>query len=495
MYCLPEKMGIKSEAIFEYVKKLEDSRLFTHDMIIMRHGKIIYEAYWKPFHEEFQHRMYSVSKSFVSIAIGFLIQEGKISLDDKLEKYFYDELKNQDDENMHNQTIRHTLMMSTCKPCRYWFSAKPKDRVKYYFENTSKNTRPSGTVFEYDSCGSFVLGALVERICGMPFMDYLRIKLFDKIGVSKEAYCLKCPGGHSWGDSAILCTPRDLMLVAQFIMNKGEWNGEQILDREYVESAISNQINTNILGSNEADEQGYGYLIWRTFDNSFYFNGMGCQLAICIPDKDIVFVYNGDNQGKAQAKKIIIENFFEMISRKCEDNPVVEDFSSIRALAEYTSKLSLKTAIGNKTSLMLDEINDVTYVLNENTMGIAKIKFKLDDSKGVFYYTNEQGDKELPFGMCENIYDYFPQDGYSDEIANTAGNRRYKCASSAAWIAPNVLEIQVQIIDKYFGVLDMRFGFTENKVAVYMYKVAEDFLSEYCGSATGYMRREDRRCS
>ena len=88
-----------------------------------------------------------------------------------------------------------------------------------------------------------------------------------------------------------------------------------------------------------------------------------------------------------------------------------------------------------------------------------------------------------------NLLTVLFQDGYSDEIATIPGNIHYKCASSAAWISEDTLDIQVQIIDKYFGVLNMRFGFKENRVAIQMHKVAEDFLKEYSGFATGYIQK------
>lgn len=486
-FCAPEKMGIKSENILNFIKALEDSRLATHDVLIMKGGKLVYEAYWKPFDKDFNHRMYSVTKSFVAIAIGFLEQEGKLSLDDKMSKYFAEELKNQPDINMHNQTIRHMLMMSTSKTPRYWFDAKPDDRVKFYFENDNKESRPSGTIYKYDSEGSFVLGALAERLSGMSLIDYLRSRLFDKIGVSKEAYCLKCPGGHSWGDSALICKPRDLMLVAQFMMNGGKWNGEQILNEKFVKEATSCQIINNHLNDDEFDSQGYGYLIWRTFDNSFFFNGMGCQFAICVPDKDIICVYNADNQGKTYAKKVIFENFFKYIARPAENEEVDVDEKAVKELEEYTSNLKLLTTYGEKTSPIIEKINNKTYLLNENDMGISKIKFSFNSDGGVLYYTNAQGDKELAFKMNENEFTIFPQDGYADEIGTVPGNRRFECAVSASWANENHLGIKVQIIDTYFGVLDMHFGFADDKVGIRMLKTAEDFLDEYVGYAEGKM--------
>lgn len=484
-FCTPEKMGIKSENILKYIKVLEDSRLATHDVLIMRGGKLVYEAYWKPFDKEFQHRMYSVTKSFVAIAIGFLEQEGKLSLDDKISKYYAEELKNQPDMNMHNQTIRHMLMMSTAKTAENWFAAKPEDRVAFYFQNKLKESRPSGTLYQYDSIGSFVLGALAEKLSGMSLVDYLRSRLFDKIGVSKDAYCLTCPGGYSWGDSALICTPRDLMLVAQFMMNKGRWNGEQILNEKFVTDATSALISTSILNDNEFNTQGYGYLIWRTLDNSFFFNGMGCQFAICVPDKDIILVYNADNQGKDYAKKIIIDNFFKLIARTAVDEELPENEAAAKELADYTSGLKLLTTYGEKKSPVVDKINNKTYKLNENDMGISKIKFSFNENGGVLYYTNAQGDKELPFSMCENTFTIFPQDGYADKIGTVPGNRRYKCAVSASWVEEAHLAMKVQIIDTYFGVLDMHFSFRDNVVGVRMIKVAEDFLNEYQGFAGG----------
>lgn len=486
-YSTPEKMGISSSDIEEYIKVLESSNLSTHNLIIMRHGNIVFEKYWAPFHKDFIHRMYSVTKSFVSLAIGFLEQDGKLDLDAPVLKYFPDELKNQKDENMRSQTIRNMLTMSTAKPERYWFGAKTDDRVRFYFENDLTETRPPGTVYMYDSTGSFVLGALVERICGKSIMEYLREKLFDKIGVSKDAYMLKCPGGHSWSDSALLCKPMDLLKVAMFCMNKGKWNEEQILNEEYIVKATSKQIDNNPLGLNEYNTQGYGYQFWRSFDNSFWFNGMGDQVALCIPDKDMIMVYNGDNQGFEGSRKIVLDNFFKLVARRAEDKELPQNKKAEESLKIYADTLKLSVAKGDKHNVLEDKINGVTYVLGENNMGITKMTLMFDGDKGKLLYTNAQGDKEIPFGMCKNEFAPFPQMGYSDMVGTKAGNILYNCASSAAWVSDNQLFIKVQIIDKYFGRLNINLGFTNDgkKIGVNMNKTAEDFLEEYCGYADG----------
>ncbi len=482
-YSIPEKQGIKSEWIKEYIEVLEKENLATHNLIIMRNDQIIFEHYWEPFNKDFLHRMYSVSKSFVALAIGFLEQEGKISLDDPIIKYFPEELKDNYDENVRNQTIRHMLMMATAKQCWGWFGARPDDRVAHYFKN-NKTSRPAGTIFSYDSSGSFVLCALVERVTGKSFMEYSREKYLDKIGFSKEAYMLKCPGGHSWGDSALICKPVDLLKAAMFCMHKGKWNGEQLLNEEFVVAATSKQIANDEKGTGDHDKQGYGYQFWRTYDNSYFFNGMGGQYAICVPDKNIIMVYNANNFEKVHSKNIVFNNFFDMIVRRAEEC-VFDDESGYDSLCEYVKTLKLITAKGKINTEIASKINGVTYKMDENPMGITKIKISFNGNKGVLSYTNEQGDKELTFGMCENEYSLFPQAGYSDEIGGQPGNRLYKCAVSAAWVSDYQLLIKVHINDIYFGVLNISIGFVDNKIGVYMVKEAEDFLDEYHGFAGG----------
>lgn len=487
-FVTPESIGLSSNAAEAFIKNLEDSRLSTHDIILSRGDSVFLEHYWKPFSPSFLHRMYSVSKSFVSLAIGFLEQDKIISLDDRLMDYFPEESKNQNDEYFRAQTIRHTLQMTTAKPVvdKDWFSARVKDRVRFYFENNNPYSRPPGTTFQYDSTGSFVLGALVERCTQMPFMQYLREKLFDRIGVSKEAYCLTCPGGHSWGDSAVLCTPMDLWKVARFIMNHGKWNGVQILNENYIKQATAYQVDNNFLGLHEFETCGYGYLIWRTLQNSYFLNGMGCQFAICVPDKDVIMIYNGDNQGKAYAKKIIFDSFFEIIINQMSDTPLKKDDLAYHSLKNYTDSLQLAVAIGGARSDMEKKIHGKVFKMRQNPMGIRSFSLHFSKDGGVFQYCNEQGEKELPFGFRKNVFAPFPQTGYSDTVGSVpASQNQYQCAASAAWTDPATLFIKVQIIDKYFGTLNITFGFQENRVGIHMNKCAEDFLEEYEGFGGG----------
>lgn len=485
-YTSPEQAGVSSRAVQEYLEELEKKHLATHNVILMRGNQIFFEHYWKPFHSDFLHRMYSVSKSFVSIAVGFLEQDGLISLDDRISRYFPEEMQGQTDENMRNQTIRHMLMMSTAKPGRNWFQARTLDRVRFYFKTIC---RRAGRPEPYTSMtaqaplfwarwqnGSPECGLWI--ICGSVFLT--------KSGFPERltAWCVR--GGHAWGDSAVICRPMDLMRVARFVLNMGKWDGEQILNEKYLAEATGKRIHNTALGIENYNTQGYGYQFWRTWQNSFAMVGMGCQFAVCVPDKDMILVYNGDNQGNPHAEAIVIDQFFERIVSPAGDQPLAENLSEQRRLSAYADKLELVTATGEAHSDFEKGINGRTYILEYNPMGITRVKLTFAGPRGCLNYTNAQGDKTIVFGMCRNEYGDFPEEGYADQVGSvrTKGHF-YRCAASAAWVEPQKLFMKIQIIDKYFGNLNVTFGFAEDRLGLYMQKNAEDFLEEYEGFASG----------
>lgn len=481
----PESRGIPSAAIEAYLRLLEANHLATHDVIIARGDSVVFEHYWKPFERDFIHRMYSVTKSFVAIAVGFALQDGLLSLDDPMDKYFHAELEGQTDDNQRYQTVRDMMMMSTAKSSQNWFAARSDDRVRFYFQNPDPRTRKPGTKFEYDSTGTFVIGALVERLTGKTLMAYLWEKLFRHLGISESAKFLTCPGGHSWSDSALIMRPCDLLLVARFLMNGGCWNGEQLLDAEFVRTATARLIPTRAAEGIGIEGQGYGYYIWKAYGEGFFFNGMGCQLALCVPEKDMILIYNGDNQGRGDAKNIVLDGFYQLVVSSAGE-PLPADPDANRALEDYAAPLKLAVEQGNTDSPIAPLVNHRWYRLDPNPMGITRLCVTFGEPCTV-EYVNAQGEKCVCFGMGENRSGEFPQEGYSDLVGSQPGKRLYRCAVSAAWKSENELRIKTQIIDDYFGNMTARLTFAAGGLRMHlaMTKTAEDFLDEYWGEADG----------
>lgn len=481
----PAEAGIDPKTIRQFLYRMKEFRINLHSVLMMRGDGLFFESYTSPFTAETPHRMYSVTKSFVSAAIGFLLQEGKLSLDDPITKYFPDKLPEDPDPLLLTQTIRDMLMMSTCFEGFNWFLPEVTDRLAFYFSH--KADKIPGTLFNYDSTGSYVLSCLVERLSGKPFLEYLREKLLDRLGNFEDAEILHTMDGTPWGDSALLCRPRALLAFARFILNGGSWEGEQLLDADYVRAATSPQTDNNMTDSCNYNTYGYGYQFWMTEGGAFSMNGMGAQFAIMDPKHDLIFVCTGDDQlSSATDSPRIYRAFFDLIAAHADGNEPVPGELPLEALPgePLYDPLPLSHARGERATAFSERVNGATYRCHENRMGWKWFRLELRREEGALVYENAQGEKRLQFGLQKNVFTEFPEAGYSDGFGNRheLNDFRYRAAVSAGWIEEKKLQLRVQVIDRYFGLLVITIGFKdEEQVSISMRKAAEDFFNEYEG--------------
>ncbi len=486
----PEAAGIKSEYVHDFLRHLEEKGLVMHSVLLLRGERLFGEFYWKPFNADFCHRMYSETKSYVSIAIGLLEEEGKLSLSDTIASYFPDKLDKPLHPYMQAQTIRDMLTMTTCAHPLDWFTTEDPDRTHEYL-NASKIVRPSGTIWEYDSAASQVLTSLVERLSGKKLLTYLREKLFSHMGVFETANILETPNGDSWGDSALLCRPLDMLAFGRFVMNYGTWKGKRLMNEAYLKTATSPLVSNRIAGHNAFNTYGYGYQIWMNGMGGFGFHGMGGQFTVCLPEKDFIFVCTGDNQGFPAAGDLIFDTLRQDIVSHLGD-PIPENAAAHAALLRHGETLSLRAASDLPQAPKEAEINGKRYICEENPMGIRWFSLTFDQNDILWRYENAEGEKALRLGRCENRFTKFPQYGYSGPRGGvrTTDGSRYDCAASAAWSSDETLHFRVQIIDRYFGNMSARFRFKNELCAVAMVSHAEDFLREYIGEMTARLEKQ-----
>ncbi len=487
----PEEAGISSDKVAEYISRLERRGAATHSLLMMKGDKIFAEYYWAPFNKDFKHRMYSQTKSYVAVAIGLLEEEGKLKLDDRMSDYFPEKIDGELHEYLRDQTIRDMLTMRTVgEPNEWWFYSNDKDRTHLYF-TPRKTNHPSATLWAYDSAGSQVLGALAEKLAGMPLLDYLKSKLFNKMGAFEDAQILTIPNGDAWGDSALICKPYDSAAFARFVMNYGTWNGERLMNEEYLRVATSAVVDNRKDSYNNILTQGYGYQIWRLEENGFGFIGMGHQYTLCFPDKDLIMVITSDNQGFDFAKMTTIAGFVDSIVLNMKDKPLKPSAAAERRLARLTKNLKLISVKGLDDSPIREQINGKKFICEQNKTGIKDFSFKFYKNKtGEFRYTNAQGKKTIKFGINKNVFGKFPQTGYSNEVGGipSTDGYLYDDAVSACWTHDGKLIMKVQIIDKYFGNMSAVFAFKGEKVACCFTKTAEAFLDEYNGTFMAEMK-------
>jgi CubicO group peptidase (beta-lactamase class C family) len=486
----PESVGISSKSIIKFLRKLEENGTMVHSVLMMRRGHAVAEGYYAPFSQNGLHRMYSVSKSFVGTAIGFLVDEGRIKLDDHICDYFKDKLPKNPHPYILDMRIRDLLMMSTTHSGTT-YKKDDKDWAWTFF-NTAPS-HPAGTIYSYDTSASYVLGVLVERLTGKPFLEYLKDKGLREMGFSEEAWCIKAPEGNSWGGSGVMCTTRDLARLALLYLNNGKIGDKQYLSREYIQAATSRQIDNCTNGHRDyMSGNGYGFQIRLLKDGAYAFCGMGMQLAIIVPEEDFLFVCTGDVQGTAQVYAGMFELLWNEIVEKLHPDSLPEDIASEKQLEDMLSTLHVvNPLIGENTSPTLKKINDQSYTLYPNPMGINRVTLRFEDEVGVLTLEKEEGEKTITFGLTDYVQGRFPEICYYGDTIGTPKNEMYRCMAVSRWTEENKLVIRCYVIDDYFGNMTITLGFKGKELGLYMSKTAEWFLDEYQGFAGGYL--EERK--
>ena len=312
-------------AILRFLDDLQG--LDMHGFLLTLHGQTLCEGYWKPFSSDAPHRMYSVSKSCVSLAIGLLVGDGKLSLDERIVDRFPEWSAGASDELL-EVTVRDMLMMATCYDGTQYRVLEDENWTRPFF--FGQPTHPAGTLFHYDTSSSQTLGALVERIAGCDILSFLQERLFTPLGMTGEKRWLKDASGASQGGTGLLMTLGDLSKLANFCMS----DGLGLIPTGYLREATACQIATGERPEPEA-RYGYGYQFWR-MRRGFWLYGMGGQMALCLPDSGVCLCTIADLTLDGPGVQPVVDAFFRHLEHIGE---LAHDESDARALRERLETL------------------------------------------------------------------------------------------------------------------------------------------------------------
>lgn len=468
----PEAQGIASKHITCLIKRLENLDIPMHSILIARNDQLVYEGYYKPYDSARQHRMFSITKTYVSLAIGHLITLGTIHLDDHIVDYFPEKCP----ENIHPwikaMTIRNMLEMRTCHSATTYKYSLKADWVGSFFTTTPDH--PAGTVFHYDTSSPHVLCALVEKLTKKPLYNYIREDVFPELELSKEAFILPDPFGLSMGGSGLCCTSLDLMKIGHFLLHDGVINGRQVISKKYLALATGNLNPTIVKSPALSENQGYGFQIWRHARGGYAAYGMGGQFIIVVPEKNLIFVSTADNQGYAGGNAHIHAAFFEEILDNISDTPIEVNEQDALELQELTKNLSITPVKGATTSSYVDKVSNVSYKLLENKAGLTDIQIDLNDTAGTLSVKGASFSGDIHFGIGSMAEGKLPVCGF------------YYVAS-AAWLTDQVLYIKCHICDTSVGNIHIQLHFEGNQMTVYQRVIEETMAIEFVpGHFIGY---------
>jgi CubicO group peptidase (beta-lactamase class C family) len=298
----PEAQGISCQSIREFVE-VADQINTLHSFMIVRHGHVIAEGWWKPEAADKPHVLHSLSKSFNSTAVGLVVASGKLSLDDPVLKFFPDEAPLDPSDNLKAMKVRDLLTMS----CGH--ETEPKatgasPSVKQFLAHPVPHQ--PGTHFQYNTMGSYTLSAIVTKVTGQTTLEFLKPRLFEPLGIENPEWPTS-PEGYSLGGSGLKLCTEDIAKFGQLYLQNGKWNGKQVIPQEWVEQATRKHVPNDQESHSRIGKdwtEGYGFQFWRCTHDSYRGDGAGGQLCVVIPEKDTVIAITaetGNFQGEMNA--------------------------------------------------------------------------------------------------------------------------------------------------------------------------------------------------
>ena len=464
----PESVGINTEIIIEAISYLESQGVPMHSLIVARKGMIAAEIYWKPWNRDKLHRVYSCTKSFVSLAISFLVDDGLIELDDHITDFFPEYLPSPCPHELDDMTIRDMLMMRTChRRTTYkeggrgnYIPSFRKDWVRSFFQ-VAPDHEP-GAFFIYDTSSTHVLGALVEKLTGMELLEYLRMKILDELSVDKSTYILKDPEGVSAGGSGLMIRPVDLLSVMDLIRKGGEGK----INGDYLKEATSSlsETETGSCGT-EADRKcGYGYQFWRMSHNSYAMVGLGGQFAIAVPDKEMTIVTTADTQMNPAWDQDIMKAVWMIVDNAGE--PKKENKEKEIELKGIMESLSIPVSKGKAKK---SEYYGREFSFKENMLGLESLV--LTDK--TFSMKVKGSNYSFSYAPGINTLNSFPIPQLSP------------CYVSGGWLPDDTFALYVQFSGEEQGTLRIQLGFTFISASVLMHLNGEISLEGFEGVASG----------
>jgi len=279
----PEAQGVSSAAVLSFVEAADRDIDSMNSFMLLRHGHVVAEGWWFPYNAESPHALYSLSKSFTSTAVGLAIAEGKLSLDDEVLKFFPENAPANPSGNLKAMRVSDLLRMSTGNQTE---PPRPADQpwTKAFLAHPVP-FKP-GTHFLYNTSGTYMLSATVQKATGQTLLEYLRPRLFEPLGIEHPTWETS-PEGISTGGYGLSIRTEDIARFGQFYLQKGKWQGKQLVPEAWVEAATARQTSNGSSPDSDWD-QGYGYQFWRCRHGAYRGDGAFGQYCIVLPEQDAV---------------------------------------------------------------------------------------------------------------------------------------------------------------------------------------------------------------
>lgn len=304
---------ILSDSIRLLLQAAKSDGIELHSIMVVQNGHVIYEQWMNEGNPHSPHILNSVSKTFTAIAVGMVIENGQLKLEDKLISFFPEELPDSVSDHLADIEIRDLLTMTCGHATDHTYEmqriAKNDSSMNWVRQFLSYPVEYTpGEVYCYNSAGTYILSAIVQKVTGKKVLDMLNERLFEPLHI-ENAHWTETNQGINHGGWGLFLKTEDLAKVGQLLLQNGQWYGKQIISAAWIKEMSKKQVDSSPAGINSIDlqereidpsaddwVQGYGYQMWRCRHNAFRADGANGQYIIVLPTQNSVIAITADTK-------------------------------------------------------------------------------------------------------------------------------------------------------------------------------------------------------
>jgi CubicO group peptidase (beta-lactamase class C family) len=385
----PEAQGIPSSAVLAFVDAVDREVRHMHGLVLLRRGRVVAEGYWDPYRAEDPHILFSLSKSFTSTAIGLLVADGRLTVDDPVLRFFPEEAPVEPSQNLRRMRVRDLLTMTTGHdedPTRAVVSGGPHWRRTFLAQPVEHEP---GSHFVYNSVATYMLSAIVQRLAGQRMVDYLGPRLFQPLGIEDPVWETS-PEGIDAGGWGLSTNTLDIARFGQLYLERGVWHGQRLLPAEWVDAATSFQVPNDASGTTNPDwQQGYGYQFWRCRHGAYRGDGAFGQFCVVLPEQEAVLAITA-GVGNMQS---VLDLVWAQLLPAMGAASLPDDAAAERALVGRLAALRLPPADGRAASPRGAELSGREFAVAANEDGVTGLVFDFA-SDGATLTIRREGDEQ-----------------------------------------------------------------------------------------------------
>ena len=309
-----------------------------------------------------------------------------------------------------------------------------------------------GTLFIYNTGATYMLSAIIQKVTGQKLVDYLKPRLFDPLEIKPPVW-EESAQGVSWGGFGLYLPTEDIAKFGQLYLQKGQWNGRQVIPKDWVEKSVMKQVSN---GSNPDSywDQGYGFQFWRNIAYGYRGDGAFGQFCLVLPEFDLVLAVNSGTDDMHGVMAIVWQELLPaLVDGKLDENPTAQAH-----LKEKLAQLTVPTVRGKDYSSIAKKYSGKTLALDENTLGLKSVTFAFNKKVNTISLSTPNGEVSIPSGFNHWTSTTSPLNNYF------VPSKRL-IASSSAWTSDNTFEMDVSYKETE-QIVHLVFRFDQNGVTM-----------------------------